>query len=167
VRPASPAETDVEVSFHVPGVDEAPGGPVGEAYRRLYARLWDEDEAMMRRRQSVLDGSLLRAAPAPGQLALGPAEMLRARAPLVVDAGGVPLRVVALGGELYAHAAVCPHWGGPLEEQAPGDPCVRCPWHGYRFDVRDGANPDGRPFRLAFARRVEIDARGEASLTLG
>ncbi len=167
VRPAGPAETDIEVAFHVPGVAEAPGGPVGEAYRRLYARLWDEDEAMMRRRQAVLDAGLLRTAPAPGTLALGPAAALRARAPLVVDAGGVPLRVVALGSELHAHAAVCPHWGGPLETAAQEDACVRCPWHGYRFDVRDGANPDGRPFRLAFARRVEVDARGEASLVLG
>jgi nitrite reductase/ring-hydroxylating ferredoxin subunit len=164
VRPMGPAETDVLVSFHVPG---AGGADLGDAYRRLYARLWDEDEAMMRRRQQVLDAGWLRAAPPAGGLRLGPAEALRARAPLAIEAGGVPLRVVALGDALYVHAATCPHWGGPLEEQSPGDPCVRCPWHGYRFDVRDGANPDGRPFRLAFARRVEIDARGQAFVASG
>ena len=28
---------------------------------------------------------------------------------------------------------------GPLEEAAVEDGCVRCPWHGYRFDLRTGA----------------------------
>jgi nitrite reductase/ring-hydroxylating ferredoxin subunit len=167
VRAAGPAETDVDVSFHVPEVPAASAAALGDAWHALYARLWDEDEAMMRRRQQVLDAGWLRARPPPAALRLGPAEALRARAPLVVEAGGVPLRVVALGDALYVHAATCPHWGGPLEEQAAGDPCVRCPWHGYRFDVRDGSNPDGRPLRLAFARPVAVDANGEAFVTFG
>jgi nitrite reductase/ring-hydroxylating ferredoxin subunit len=167
VRAAGPSETNVEVSFHVPGVAEAQRSAVGEAYRRLYERLWDEDEAMMRRRQEVLDARWLGRAPAPGELLLGPAAELRARAPLRIDAGGVPLRVVAVGGELFAHAAVCPHWGGPLGEAEEDGACVRCPWHGYRFDVRDGRSADGRPLRLPFARRVEVDAGGEARLVLG
>ena len=167
VRAAGPAETDIEVEFHVPGVAEPDRAALGAAYQSLYARLWDEDEAMMRRRASVLAAGLLRAAPAGGELRLGPAAALRARAPCVVEAGGVPLRVTALGGELYAHSAVCPHWGGPLEEQDPGDPCVRCPWHGYRFDVRTGGGADGRALRLPFARRIEVGADGEARLSLG
>jgi nitrite reductase/ring-hydroxylating ferredoxin subunit len=115
----------------------------------------------------VLDARWLHAAPAAGELPLGPAAELRARAPLVVEAGGVPVRIVAVGDALYAHAAVCPHWGGPLGEPEDGGVCVRCPWHGYRFDVRDGRSADGRRLRLAFARRVEVDARGEARLVLG
>jgi nitrite reductase/ring-hydroxylating ferredoxin subunit len=169
VRPVAPDATEVEVSFHVGGVGEAERARVGAGYVRLYTRLWDEDESMMVRRQEVLDRHLLRARPdaAAGVLALGPATALRARAPLLVEAAGVPLRIVALGDALFAHAAVCPHLGGPLGEQEPDDPCVRCPWHGYRYDVRDGRNPDGRPYRLPFARRVEVDARGEARLDLG
>jgi nitrite reductase/ring-hydroxylating ferredoxin subunit len=166
VRAAAPDATDIEVAFHVPGVPDAERSRIGAAYRQLYARLWDEDEAMMRRRQAVLDGGLQRAAPAPGVLALGPADALRARAPLLVQAGGVPLRIVAVGEKLFAHSAVCPHWGGPLEE-ADGESCVRCPWHGYRFDVRDGTSADARPLRLPFARPLAVDARGEASLVLG
>jgi nitrite reductase/ring-hydroxylating ferredoxin subunit len=167
VRAAGAAETDVEVDFHVPGVADAERAALGAAYQHLYARLWDEDEAMMRRREEVLRAGLLRRAPEPGTIALGPAAALRARVPLELSAGGVPLRLTLVGGELYAHSAVCPHWGGPLGEQEDGDPCVRCPWHGYRFDVRTGASPDGRPFALPFARRIDVDAAGEASLSLG
>jgi nitrite reductase/ring-hydroxylating ferredoxin subunit len=29
------------------------------------------------------------------------------------------------------------------------DGVIQCPWHGYRFDVRTGANLDGHPCRLA------------------
>jgi nitrite reductase/ring-hydroxylating ferredoxin subunit len=166
VRVAGPQETDIEVDFHVPEVPEPARAALGAAYQRLYARLWDEDEAMMRRREAVLAGGLLRAPPAGGELRLGPAAALLARAPFVLEAGGVPLRIAVLGGELYAHSAVCPHWGGPLEEQDEGDPCVRCPWHGYRFDVRTGSGAGGRALRLPFARRIEIDAHGEARLSL-
>jgi nitrite reductase/ring-hydroxylating ferredoxin subunit len=167
VLPVAPDATDVEVEFHVPGVEPAERARLAAAYRQLYARLWDEDEAMMRRRQEVLDAGLLRAAPAPGTLPLGPAAALRARAPLVVRAGTVPLRIVACGDALFAHSAICPHFGGPLEETSSDPACVRCPWHGYRFDVRDGASADGRPLRLPFARRLDVDERGEASLALG
>jgi len=167
VRAAGPAETEIEVDFHVPGVAERDRAALGAGYQQLYARLWDEDEAMMRRRAEVLSAGLLRAAPAPGELRLGPAAALRGRAPCVLHAGGVPLRVAAVGGALYAHSAVCPHWGGPLEEQAEGDSGVRCPWHGYRFDVRSGKSEDGRGLRLPFARRIEVDAQGEARLSLG
>jgi len=167
VRAAGPGETDVEVDFHVPGVAPGDREALGAAYQKLYARLWDEDEAMMRRRAEVLAAGLLRAAPAGGELHLGPAAALRARAPCVVDAGGVPLRVARVDGALYAHSAVCPHWGGPLEEPEAEAACVRCPWHGYRFDVRTGGSADGRALRLAFARRIEVDAGGEARLSLG
>jgi len=166
VRSAAPDATDIAVEFHVPGVAAAERAAVGAAFSKLYARLWDEDEAMMRRRQQVLGAGWLRTAPAPGTLALGPAAALRARAPLVVPAGGVPLRIVAAGDTLFAHSAVCPHWGGPLEEADADPACVRCPWHGYRFDVRDGASADGKGLRLPFARRITVDERGEASLRL-
>jgi len=165
VGPAGPEATDIAVAFHVPGLAEDQRDAVGRAYTALYARLWDEDEAMMRRRQGVLDGCLIGARPqGGGRLALGPAAALAARAPCAIEPGGVPLRVVAVGGALFAHAAVCPHQGGPLDAD-PSDPArVRCPWHGFAFDARDGALCEGRGAGLPFARRVEVDERGEAWL---
>jgi nitrite reductase/ring-hydroxylating ferredoxin subunit len=93
----------------------------------------------------------------PRRLVLGPPEDVRARAPFCVELGGRSYRIVELGGELVAHAAVCPHWLGPLRGAPVEDGCVRCPWHGYRFDLRTGRSADGRGLRLPPAPRVEID----------
>jgi nitrite reductase/ring-hydroxylating ferredoxin subunit len=166
LAPAGPEQTDVEVGFHVPGVAERGRDAVGAAYVRLYRRLWDEDEAMMRRRQEVLDRRLVGARPGGGRLALGPAAALAARAPCAFEARGVPLRVVSVDGALFAHASVCPHQGGPLGDDGATPALARCPWHGFAFDVRDGARCAGRGPGLPFARRIEVDAHGDAWLRL-
>lgn len=52
-------------------------------------------------------------------------------------------RVVAIfnvDGALYALDGVCPHQGGPLGKGMLEGCIVTCPWHGWQFDVRDGAN---------------------------
>jgi len=160
------AHTDVRVAFHVPGLPESARQPLGEGYLRLYAHLWDQDEAMMVRREAMLSGRLPGAA-RPGArppLALGPAASLRARLPLLVDVAGDRMRVIDHAGRLLAHAAVCPHQGGPLEAAPIEDGAVICPWHGYRFDCATGLGPAGQRCRLAVRARVEVDARGEASL---
>ena len=73
-----------------------------------YTRLWDEDEAMMIRRQAVVDGRVAE-----------------------------PPRAVTVAGARREFSTVCPHLGGPLAD-APvdADGIVTCPWHGRRFDVR-------------------------------
>jgi nitrite reductase/ring-hydroxylating ferredoxin subunit len=162
------ARTGIEVEFHVPGVPPEGAAGVGGAFERLYARLWDEDEAMMQRRARELARRAQPAAPPCAPVALGPVVELRRRLPLVVELDGERWRVVELGGELFAHATRCPHWLGPLEEaRLEDDGCLRCPWHGYRFDVRTGANRDGRRLRLPPAPRVRVDPAGEASLVFG
>ena len=74
------------------------------------------------------------------------------------------MRLVRLGGEVVAHSALCPHWLGPLEDAPLEQGCIRCPWHGYLFDLRTGASADGRRLRLAPAPRVEVDAGGMVAL---
>jgi nitrite reductase/ring-hydroxylating ferredoxin subunit len=83
-----------------------------------------------------------------------------------VELNGEPFRILELeDGVLVAHSTICPHWLGPLEEVMPEDGILRCPWHGYRFDLRTGANADGRGCRLAPAPRVFVDpVTDEASL---
>jgi 3-phenylpropionate/trans-cinnamate dioxygenase ferredoxin subunit len=67
---------------------------------------------------------------------------------------GRSIGIFNIGGEFFALRNVCPHQGGPLCEGvlsglvAPGTPgeyrysgrkeVLRCPWHGWEFDVRTG-----------------------------
>jgi len=155
--------TGIEVAFLVPGVPPARAAEAGAGFARLYARLWDEDESMMRRRTREL---AVRAATGPtGPIDLGPLVELRAKLPLLVELGGARVRVLEIAGELVAHATRCPHWLGPLEDAEVLDGgCIRCPWHGYRFDLRSGRSADGRGLRLAPAPRIEVDAVGRVTL---
>ncbi len=63
LRPLDERTTDIVVEFRVPGVTAKQTEAVGAAYLRLYTRLWDEDERMMRRRQALLDAHLIAVAP--------------------------------------------------------------------------------------------------------
>jgi nitrite reductase/ring-hydroxylating ferredoxin subunit len=167
LAPRAGDETAIEVEFLVPDVADGARDALGRAYLALYERLWDEDEAMMRRREAELRA--LRARPrgeadAP-DVALGRLADLRARLPLVVECGGRAYRVVELEGGLAAHATVCPHRLGPLDACAVEDGALRCPWHGYRFDARTGEGLDGRRLHLPPAPRVAIDAGANVWLT--
>jgi nitrite reductase/ring-hydroxylating ferredoxin subunit len=158
------ARTGIEADFHVPGVPPARAAEVGAGFERLYARLWDEDEGMMVRRTREL-ARRPQPAGAGAPLALGSLAEVRRRLPLVLELGGESWRVVEVGGELLVHTTRCPHRLGPLEEaRLEEDGCLRCPWHGYRFDLRTGASADGRRLRLPPAPRVRVDSSGEVAL---
>ncbi len=118
--PSADHATDVDVTFLVPDVPADRRERVGRRFTALYTRLWDEDEAMMIRRQAALDGDV-----------------------------AAPFRLVHVDGRPLWHATVCPHLGGPLDAGSVVDGIVTCPWHGYRFDVRTGCSADGRRLRLA------------------
>lgn len=82
-----------------------------------------------------------------------------------VDAGGLPVLVVRRGGKLYAMGAVCSHAGGPLEAGELNGTVVTCPWHGSRFDVRDGRVRRG-PATFDQPQLIvrEVGGRAEAKL---
>jgi len=72
----------------------------------------------------------------------------------LVEVGGRAVVVFNLAGEFYALNNRCPHRGGSLfqgiqtglvESREPGEYCysrrgemVKCPWHGWEFDIRTG-----------------------------
>lgn len=116
-----PRTTRVDVALLAPDVSAARREVAGAAWVATYTRLWDEDEAMMLRRQALLDGALV-----PG----------------CRDAR-------TAGGDAVRFSTVCPHRGGPLDDAPVEDGCVVCPWHGYRFDLRTGRSADGRGLALA------------------
>ena len=63
---------------------------------------------------------------------------VREREPLLGHAHGEAIVVVRDAGKLFALAASCTHYGGPLAEGLFDGETVRCPWHHACFNVRTG-----------------------------
>ena len=153
-----PRRTAIEVRFYLPEHRPERLAALGEKYRSSYARLWDQDEAMMMRREALSALSATRSERSGASLPLGPLSELRRRLPFLVELDGEPFRILELeDGLLIAHSTICPHWLGPLEEAVPENGMLRCPWHGYLFDLRTGESADGHLCGLARAPRVVID----------
>jgi nitrite reductase/ring-hydroxylating ferredoxin subunit len=99
----------------------------------------------------------------------------------LVEAGGRAIVVYNLAGELYALNNRCPHRGGSLaegiqtclvESQEPGKyrasrrgEMVKCPWHGWEFDIRTGKSwCDPGKLRI---RQYPVSVRGGSELQEG
>lgn len=67
-----------------------------------------------------------------------------------VKVGKNDIAVVRVGDEVYALSNVCRHAFAPLAEGFVDGHIIACPWHGWRYDVRDGTtdhpNADVRTF---------------------
>lgn len=157
--------TQVEVEFLGQGVAPSHAPALGRGYVQLYARLWDEDEGMMRRRSEFLALAHHPRAPDAGgeatgseESVLGTLDDLRTRLPLRVRLRGREFRIVERNGELLAHATLCPHAYGPLDAVELEGDRLRCPWHGYRFDIRTRRCIEHPNLRLARAPRVVVDS---------
>jgi nitrite reductase (NADH) small subunit len=101
---------------------------------------------------------------------VGALAVLEREGRLIARLGGREIGVVGVGGELHALRNRCPHHGGPLclgtlrerETGAPGryEPSgrtvLRCPWHGWEFDLESGRCLDDPTMRVAvYGVRVE------------
>ena len=59
-------------------------------------------------------------------------------------------RIIAIfndGGTFRAIDDMCPHMGASLATGFLSESEVSCPWHGWRFDVRDGTWCDNRSLK--------------------
>jgi nitrite reductase/ring-hydroxylating ferredoxin subunit len=75
-----------------------------------------------------------------------------------VDADGFCVAVCNVGGAIYAVDNTCPHAGGPLGEGQLTGELIKCPWHGWRYDVRTGERPENPDIKVeCFQTHVEND----------
>jgi len=156
LAPQGERETAIEVDFRLAVLDPEHAEGLGNAYRQLYERLWDEDEGMMQERQRQLDARRAMPGKSSETRSLGKLDEVREKLPLSFELAGRRFRLVDCDGELMAHAVTCPHSLGPLDDAVVEDGVVRCPWHGYRYDLRSGRACDRAGLRLERAPRVEI-----------
>ncbi len=99
----------------------------------------------------------------------------------LVEVSGRAIVVYNLGGELFALNNRCPHRGGGLfdgiqtclvESKEPGHysysrrgEMVKCPWHGWEFDIRTGKSwCDPSRFRI---RQYPVSVRPGTELAEG
>ena len=88
-----------------------------------------------------------------------PASKVTAEAAQVVRVAGTRALVTRVRGRLHAFSAVCPHAAADLGDGRFFDGQVKCPDHGYTFDIRTGRAtwPEGEGCRL-----IRFTAREEA-----
>ena len=99
----------------------------------------------------------------------------------IVSAGGREIGIFNLDGEYFALANRCPHEGGPLcqgkivalvQSDGPGhyrlarqNEFLRCPWHGWEFDIRTGQSwCDPQSVR---ARQFQVSVEAGEALVKG
>ena len=81
---------------------------------------------------------------------------------VVARVGGREVGVVAVAGELRGVRNRCPHHGGPLclgavqprvtgarRYETAGEVVLRCPWHGWEFELETGVCLDDPALRVA------------------
>lgn len=95
---------------------------------------------------------------------------LKDRKPVRVDVEDAAVLLVRTGDTINAISNTCSHLGGPLNEGKLEGDSIRCPWHGSRFCLSDGAVLDGpatfdeRVYEVREREgQIEVRARGSNS----
>ena len=75
-----------------------------------------------------------------------------------VAVGDKLIALFCVGGAYHAIDDVCPHMGASLSDGHVENGIVTCPWHAWRFRLRDGAWADNPRVGIGcYAVRVEGD----------
>ena len=76
-----------------------------------------------------------------------------------VEADGKQIALFNVDGAFHAIDNTCLHRGGPLGEGELEGAIVTCPWHGWQYDVKTGANTMDETERVAhYETKIEGDA---------
>ena len=80
-----------------------------------------------------------------------------------LSVGEKQVALVRQGGALFALDGRCPHQGGPLGEGNVCEGALRCPWHGYDFELKTGK---GRGNEHAVEALKVREANGQVEIAL-
>jgi nitrite reductase/ring-hydroxylating ferredoxin subunit len=74
----------------------------------------------------------------------------------LVEIGKNKIAVARLQGELFAFDGLCPHVAGPMHRAEVEGTIVTCPFHAWRFDLKQGGREihDYRPLSVY---QVKVD----------
>jgi nitrite reductase/ring-hydroxylating ferredoxin subunit len=148
--------TDIRVEFYSTGVDDDNRADIGEFYLGLYKVLWDEDETMMQERQLRLQQRRA----AGTVINLGTIEQLRQGMPYRFELNRREYLLGEQDAGWVAIPTICPHLQGPLAvADQPGQ--MRCPWHGYVFDLQTGECVTPAHARCSLGLPPEISVQGD------
>ena len=153
---AGSERTDVHVEFYFPNIEATSVASLGNAILSLYTRLWDEDEAMMRQRHHRLQEQHDDVAEVILGSEMSLLQSLKAGTTVLFQLKKQEYQLRERNGRLIAHTAICPHLLGPLTNADLSTGKLRCPWHGYEFDIESGqcVLPSDAKCRLAPAPRL-------------
>lgn len=73
-------------------------------------------------------------------LKVGPAGSIAPGSVVEVESSDARYAVANADGTLFCIDGTCPHAGGPLGQGNLNGSQIVCPWHGWEFDCRTGAN---------------------------
>ncbi len=115
-----------------------------------------------------------------GRYVVGSVDDIPPGAHKIIDVDGREIGVFNVNGEYFAVLNRCPHQGGPLcsgrqtgflVAPTPGDyqltrpgEVIRCPWHGWEFDLRTGQSWC-EPARVR-VRRYDVSVESGEALTI-
>ena len=77
---------------------------------------------------------------------------------IIVLVKGIRVALFNCDGVYYAIKNSCPHMGGELGEGLLQGELVTCPWHGWRFNVKTGKNPEAD---VVGVRTFEVKVEGD------
>ena len=76
----------------------------------------------------------------------------------VVEANGKTIALFNVDGTFYAIDNTCKHAQGPLGEGICDGKVVTCPWHGWKYNVTTGINPENPQVKVD---KYEVQVEGE------
>ncbi|NOY28115.1 MAG: Rieske 2Fe-2S domain-containing protein [Oligoflexia bacterium] len=119
------------------------GGPIGLAKHAVAKASGDKPAASRGAGHSVEDlktafENLPEDPDADGYIAVAPCSILAEGERSTFKYGRVPIAVFRIDGKLYVIDDECVHENGPLGEGELDGFVVTCPYHNWRYDVRNG-----------------------------